>query len=133
MMSDTVLVTGANSGIGLAAVIERARREFNAVGSVRSEEKARHVRAEAEKAGVTVDTVLLDVTDAVACERVVNDLRPFGLVNNADEEISDDEARRALETMLVAPVRMARLALAHMRTAGGGRIVGHRDGDDIAD
>src|SRR5205823_11294898 len=66
LMSDTVLVTGANSGIGLAAVQELARRGFHAVGSVRSEEKARHVRAEAEKAGVTVDTVLLDVTDAVA-------------------------------------------------------------------
>ena len=127
-MGETVLVTGANSGIGIASVIELAGRGFHAVGSVRSAEKARHLRAEAEKAGVKVATVLLDVTDAEACERVVNDLRPFGLVNNAGaqvtgavEEISDDEALQALETMLVAPVRMARLALPHMRTAGGGR------------
>src|SRR5437764_6395495 len=130
LMSDTVLVTGANSGIGLSAVVELARRGFHAVGSVRSEEKARHVHAAAEDAGVTVDTVLLDVTDADACERVVGDMRPFGLVNNAGaqitgavEEISDDEARQALETMLVAPMRMARLALPHMRAAGRGRIV----------
>src|SRR5436189_164181 len=102
-MSDTVLVTGANSGIGLSAVLELARRGFHAVGSVRSEEKARHVHAEAEQAGVKVDTVLLDVTDADACDRVIADLRPFGLVNNAGsqitgaiEEIADDEdlARR---------------------------------------
>lgn len=129
-MAETVLTTGANSGIGLATVIELARRGFHSVGSVRSEEKARHVHAEAEKAGVAVDTVLLDVTDPDASTRVVDDLRPFGLVNNAGaqatgavEEIPDDEARLALETMLVAPVRMARLALPHMRAAGGGRIV----------
>src|SRR5207302_10097331 len=29
----------------------------------------------------------------------------------------------ALETMVLAPTRLARLALPHMRTAGGGRIV----------
>ena len=129
-MGNTVLTTGANSGIGLATMIELAKRGFHSVGSVRTAEKARHVLAEAEKAGVTVNTVLLDVTDAEGCERIVNELRPFALVNNAGaqitgavEEISDDEARQALETMLVAPMRMARLALPHMRAAGRGRIV----------
>src|SRR5207253_8416059 len=101
---------------------------FHAVGSVRSEEKARHVHAEAEKAGVHVDTVLLDVTDAEACERVIEGLQPFGLVNNAGsqitgaiEEITDEEARQALETMTIAPIRLARLATPHMRAAGRGR------------
>src|SRR5438034_2389680 len=129
-MAETVLTTGANSGIGLATAIELAKRGFHSVGSVRSEEKARHVAAAAEEAGVTVDTVLLDVTDADACARVVEELRPFGLVNNAGlqitgavEEISDDDARSALETMLVAPARLARLAIRHMRLAGRGRIV----------
>src|SRR5436190_14024709 len=114
-MSETVLTTGANSGIGLATAIELAKRGFHSVGSVRSEEKARHVLAAAEEAGVTVDTVLLDVTDTDACERVVKELQPFGVVNNAGaqisgavEEITDDDARQALETMLIAPMRMAR-------------------------
>ncbi|MFN2545470.1 MAG: SDR family NAD(P)-dependent oxidoreductase [Actinomycetota bacterium] len=129
-MGDTVLTTGANSGIGLATAIELARRGFHSVGSVRSEEKARHVKAEAEKAGVHVDTVLLDVTDVERCERIVDQLRPFGLVNNAGvqvtgaiEEVTDDEARHAVETMVVAPIRLARLAIPHMRAGAGGRIV----------
>jgi NAD(P)-dependent dehydrogenase (short-subunit alcohol dehydrogenase family) len=129
-MSETVLTTGANSGIGLATVIELARRGFHSVGSVRSEEKARHVGAEAEKAGARADTVLLDVNDAEACKRVMDELQPFGIVNNAGmqitgavEEISDDEARQALETMVIAPTRLARLAIPHMRIAGRGRIV----------
>jgi NAD(P)-dependent dehydrogenase (short-subunit alcohol dehydrogenase family) len=37
--------------------------------------------------------------------------------------VGDDEARALLETMVVAPMRLARLALPHMRKAGGGRIV----------
>src|SRR6266403_1558968 len=39
------------------------------------------------------------------------------------EDVDDDEARLALETMVVAPMRLARLALRHMRARGEGRIV----------
>ena len=36
----TVLTTGANSGIGLATVLEVARRGYRTVGTVRSPAKA---------------------------------------------------------------------------------------------
>lgn len=125
-----VLTTGANSGIGLATVIEVARRGFHSVGTVRSEAKAAAVAAAAEEAGVEVETRLLDVADAARSEEVLADLRLFGLVNNAGyavtgaiEDIGDDEARRIMETMVLAPMRLARLALPAMREAGDGRIV----------
>src|SRR5688572_29009012 len=80
----TVLTTGANSGIGLATVLELARRGFHSVGSVRSDAKAEVVHAAADDAGVAVDTVLLDVTDPEQCERAITGLPPLhGLVNNA--------------------------------------------------
>jgi NAD(P)-dependent dehydrogenase (short-subunit alcohol dehydrogenase family) len=126
----TVLTTGANSGIGLATVIELARRGFRSIGSARSDAKAQVIHDAAAEAGVEVETVLLDVADAGACEQVMADLRLFGLVNNAGytntgavEDVGDDEARDQLETMVVAPMRLARLALPAMRTAGEGRIV----------
>lgn len=126
----TVLTTGANSGIGLATVLHLAKLGFRSVGSVRSEAKATAVVEAAESAGTTVGTVLLDVTDAERCSAVIEELRPWGIVNNAGysgmgaiEDTTDDEARLHLETMLVAPMRLARLALPHMRDAGAGRIV----------
>jgi len=125
-----VLTTGANSGIGLATVIEVARQGFRSVGSVRSEAKADHVGKAAAEAGVQVETVLLDVTDAAQCEQVIGGLELFGLVNNAGygltgaiEDVPEDEARRLVETMVFAPMRLARLALPAMRTRGEGVIV----------
>jgi NAD(P)-dependent dehydrogenase (short-subunit alcohol dehydrogenase family) len=130
-LRDAVLTTGANSGIGLATVIEIARRGYRSIGSVRSEAKAKGVRAAAKQAGVTVETVVLDVNDADACEDVLDDIGDlYGLVNNAGygltgavEDVTDEEARAILETMVVAPMRLARLALPSMRAAGRGRIV----------
>lgn len=129
--AQTVLTTGANSGIGLATVLEVARKGFHSVGSVRSATKAEIVHAAAAHAGVEVDTVLLDVTDPARCDEVIGGLPPlYGLVNNAGyavtgaiEDVGDDEARQLFETMVHAPMRLARLALPGMRDQGGGRIV----------
>lgn len=125
-----VLTTGANSGIGLATVLEVARRGYRTVGTVRSPPKADLVATAAREAGVEVETAILDVTDGDAAADVVDRYRPYGVVNNAGqpvtgaiEDVGDDEARTALETMVVAPMRLARLAMPHMRDRREGRIV----------
>jgi len=125
-----VVTTGANSGIGLATAIALARAGYRSVGTVRSEKKAQVVRREAKKAGVRVHTVVLDVTDAKRCRQVIDRLRPYGVVNNAGyavtaavEDVGDAEARAILETMVIAPMRVARLALPHMRGRRDGRII----------
>ncbi len=129
-MTRTALVTGANSGIGLATAIELARRGHHTVGTVRSKAKAKVLRAAAADAGVEVETALLDVTDPDRCASVVERCRPDILINNAGyaqtapvESVDDAAAEHLLATMLVAPIRLARLALPHMRDAGWGRIV----------
>ncbi len=130
--ANAVLTTGANSGIGLATVIELAKRGYRSIGSVRSETKAKVVHEAAADAGVRVETVILDVTDADECRAVIDDLDVdlYGLVNNAGygmtgaiEDVTDDEARHLFETMVFAPMRLAKLVLPGMRHAGQGRIV----------
>lgn len=130
MSERVVLTTGANSGIGLETALEVARRGFRSVGSVRSRAKAKVLKEAAEAAGLEVETVILDVTDPAACATVIEDLKPYGLVNNAGfpasgaiEDVDDEQARLALETMVLAPARLARLALPHMRTRRDGRII----------
>ncbi|MCU1380062.1 MAG: putative oxidoreductase [Acidimicrobiales bacterium] len=129
-MTKTVLTTGANSGLGLASALEVARRGFRSVGSVRSPEKAKQVAVAAAAAGVDVETVQLDVDDPTRCAAVIDELRPWALINNAGyvdqrrvEDVGDEDARHQLETLVVAPMRLARLCLPHMREQGGGRIV----------
>ena len=134
-MTKSVLVTGANSGIGLVTALELAGAGWDVVGSVRSEQKAQAVHTAAAERGVTVRTVQLDVDDAASCAQGVAEAQAltgglYALVNNAGyaqsgavEDVTDELARAQLETNLVAPVRLARLVLPGMRERGEGRIV----------
>ncbi|MGR7002845.1 SDR family oxidoreductase [Yinghuangia aomiensis] len=126
----TALVTGANSGLGLASALELARGGLRVVGTARSADKARKVEAAAADAGVPVETRILDVTDAAGCKDVVEDVRPDVLVNNAGgtcyapvADVMEEEARHHVETAVFAPIRLARLAIPHMQDRGWGRIV----------
>lgn len=126
----TAITTGANSGIGLATVLELARRGFRSVGTVRSDDKAAMVAEAAHDADVTVETAQLDVTDPERCAGVIDQYKPYALINNAGysitgsiEDVTDAEAHAAFETMVFAPMRLARLAIPHMRENHGGRIV----------
>ncbi|WTW92896.1 SDR family oxidoreductase [Streptomycetaceae bacterium NBC_01309] len=127
----TALVTGANSGLGLACALELASGDgMRVVGTVRSAEKGEKVRMAAEEAGVVVETRVLDVTDAAGCKDVVDEIRPDILVNNAGgtcyapvADVMEEEARHHLETSLFAPIRLARLAIPHMQERGWGRVI----------
>ena len=135
-MARSVLVTGANSGIGLVTCLELASAGYDVVGSVRSAAKADLVERAAAAKGVVVRTIELDVDDAASAEaglKAFADLTgagPWALVNNAGyaqtgaiEDVSDELARRQFETNVFAPMRLSRLVLPGMRERGDGRIV----------
>jgi len=133
-MTRTVVVTGANSGIGLATALELAANGYDVVGTARSAEKADDLLAAAADRGLTVRTSVCDVGDAESTEKAFAEIAAgseiWGLVNNAGfaqagavEDIDDDAVRYQLEVNLVAPARTARLVLPAMRRRGGGRII----------
>jgi NAD(P)-dependent dehydrogenase (short-subunit alcohol dehydrogenase family) len=130
MTTRTCLVTGANSGLGLATAVELAKRGHRVVGTVRSKAKAEPLHRAADEAGVEIEHRLLDVVDAERGAEVIDEIRPDVLVNNAGygmsapvELVDDAEASQLLDTMLLAPVRLARQAIPHQRERGGGHIV----------
>ncbi|HEX2046683.1 MAG TPA: SDR family NAD(P)-dependent oxidoreductase [Acidimicrobiales bacterium] len=123
-MVRTVLVTGANSGLGLATSLHLAELGFHVVGTARSEEKLEIL----EKEGI--EGAVLDVTDRAGCEALVGRVEPWGLVNNAGYmnvgrvvDVEPDQALRQLDALVVAPMHLAALALPAMRRRGSGRIV----------
>src|SRR5258708_1980286 len=103
-MSDTVIVTGASTGIGRATALHLAATGFRVLAGVRSE-------ADGAALGPTVEAVLLDITDgdqiAAAMARL-DGTRLAGLVNNAGvgvggplELLDLDDLRRQFEVNLV--------------------------------
>ncbi|HSH23706.1 MAG TPA: SDR family NAD(P)-dependent oxidoreductase [Acidimicrobiales bacterium] len=129
-MVRTVLVTGANSGLGLETALHLARLGFGVVGTARSLAKADSLAKAASEAGVAVETAVLDVTDGDRSEALIHRIEPWAVVNNAGYmnlgrvvDVRAEDALRQLETMVVAPMRLAALALPAMRRRGEGRIV----------
>lgn len=125
-----MLTTGANSGIGLATALAVAQAGFRSVATVRSEAKAQPLFAAAEAADLAVEVELLEVTDADAGARLIERHQPYGVVNNAGinavaaiEDTDDEEARSIMDVNVLAPLRLARLAVPYMRAQGGGRII----------
>lgn len=128
-----VLVTGANSGIGLASVLRLAARGWDTWGTVRSAAKADVLADAARQAGVasSVHPVVLDVSDHDAVVARWPELPGFhAVVNNAGyselgavEEVSAEQAKRQLDVNLIAPAVVASCALPAMRARHAGRIV----------
>jgi NAD(P)-dependent dehydrogenase (short-subunit alcohol dehydrogenase family) len=128
-----VLVTGANSGIGLATALRLARRGWEVWGTARSRAKAEALADAARdaKSGGRVRPLVLDVSDHDAVVEVWPELPDFwGVVNNAGytelgalEEVSARQARAQLDVNLIAPAVVSACALPGMRRLGGGRIV----------
>jgi NAD(P)-dependent dehydrogenase (short-subunit alcohol dehydrogenase family) len=128
-----VLVTGANSGIGLATTLRLAGRGWETWGTVRSKAKARTLTDAAEQAGVAerVHPVILDVSHHDAVVAHWPELPPFyGVVNNAGyselgaiEDVTAKQARAQLDVNVIAPAVVSSCALPAMRQRGSGRIV----------
>lgn len=132
----SVVITGANGGIGLATALDLADNGFDVIGTVRSDSAARNVADAATAAGVRIRTVLMDVANdeetAAGWEEIaaLTGGGPWALVNNAGlaqagavEDVDDQAARRQIEVNLLGPARLMRLALPKMRERGDGRII----------
>jgi len=115
-MSQTVLVTGASSGIGQATARLLTEQGFKVYGTSRKPDG---------------NLIPLDVRSDDSVRACVERVGPIDvLVNNAGytlmgaaEETSVDEAKAQLETNFFGVVRMVNAVLPAMRKAGAGKII----------
>jgi 3-oxoacyl-[acyl-carrier protein] reductase len=130
-----VLVTGASRGIGRAVALELGRLGATVVGTATSADGADAIGAALAEAGVAGRGMVLNVTDAAACEALVSQVdKEVGaisiLVNNAGitrdnlaMRMKDDEWDSVIDTNLKAVFRMCKLMMRSMMKARGGRII----------
>ena len=88
LQGQVALVTGASRGIGRAIALELGRLGATVIGTATSEAGAADIQAGLDAAGVSGRGLMLNVTDAAACEAALADIeKAFGpvliLVNNA--------------------------------------------------
>jgi NAD(P)-dependent dehydrogenase (short-subunit alcohol dehydrogenase family) len=132
-MTDTVLITGTSSGIGLTTAIAAAKAGWRVVATMRDTGKATALREAAAAAGVTdlIDIRALDVVDAAAAAACVDGVvRDYGrldaVINNAGvghlgtlEQESIDDVRTVFEVNFFGVLNVTKPALPHLRASAG--------------
>ncbi len=141
--SKTVVVSGGTYGIGRGIVVELARRGWNVLGfgldsrqpGSAAEGGVEDTRRALADAGLAGEILQADVSRATDVERVMEHAlscfgRVHGVVNNAAIRptgtiLETDEAMfdRVIEVNLKGQFLLCKVAIAHMREAGGGAIV----------
>ena len=132
-MNKTVLITGATSGMGKETALLLAEHGYNVYAGVRN--ASQELLDEAEKRGVKVNTVNLDVQDTVSIQKAVEHVMAKEgkidvLVNNAGfgllatlEEGTDEEIFQQFDVNVFGLIKMTRAVLPHMRQAQSGVII----------
>lgn len=134
-MSKRAVVTGANSGIGLATALRLAADGYEVFAGARRAEGLEAIATAAATAGATdVHPVTLDVCDDASVASAFAEISAGGpvdvLVNNAGitgagsvEETPIDVYQAMFDTNVLGVVRCTQAVLPGMREAGSGRIV----------
>lgn len=130
----TIVITGASSGIGLVTARMAARRGARVVLAARSEEAIRRLAAEINSEGGKAVYVVADVGKEEDVRRIAETAtQRFGgfdtWVNNAGVsiygkilEISDEDHRQLFETNFWGVVYGSRIAAEHLKRRGGALI-----------
>lgn len=131
----TIVITGASSGIGRETAVEAGARGANVVLAARGEPALHEVAREIEAAGGRALVVPTDVGDRAQVERLAGAaVEHFGRidtwVNDASvsvyatvEETTPEEFERVVQVNLMGTVYGCKAALPYMKQQGGGTLI----------
>jgi len=135
LANKVAIVTGGTQGIGKATALRLAHEGARVVVAARGRELLDRTVGEIAAAGARAHAVSADVSKGEDCERLVKEaVAAFArldiLVNNAGtsatgefDAVTDATWQADFDLKLFAAIRLARLAIPHMKAQGGGRIV----------
>lgn len=134
LADQTVVITGASSGIGLATAMEAAKRGAAVVLAARSREVIEEVARKLNASGGRALAVCADVTvrselDAIAAQAIERFGHLDTWVNNAGvaiygklEDVDEADSRRLFDVNFWGVVNGSLTALPHLRRFGGALI-----------
>jgi 3-oxoacyl-[acyl-carrier protein] reductase len=131
LQDKVAMAAGGSRGIGKAVALTLAAEGCHLALAARGEEALRQAAAEVEATGVQALAVPCDLTRAEDGERLVRaTVERFGridvLVNSIHFSAPGDADavwEQSFETLFLPAARLTRLAVPHLREAGGGAIV----------
>ncbi len=136
-MSNTrvVVVTGASTGLGLSIAIQAARQGAKVYATMRNLNKRDALDNAAEKAGVTVNVLPLDVEDTASVESAIDPVisaegRLDVLIANAGvgyarstEQASESDIAWVMDVNFMGVVRCVKAVMPTLRQQRSGRVI----------
>ncbi len=134
-MAESVLITGASTGLGKEMALYLAAQGFQVYATMRDMSGADSLHATAKHRGVELHILPLDVTDKASIDKAVETMVRdtggiYGLVNNAGiglrgyfEDLANAEIRQLFDANVFGVMEVTRAVLPHMRREGRGRIL----------
>lgn len=129
--SQSILITGAGSGIGRGVALYLARAGYRIIATDLSLEAAQSTIDEILKLGGQGSAYAMDVTSEAATQAVFDSEGEIhGIINNAGiqhidpiEDFPKDKWETLIKILLVGPAIATGIAVKHMRENGYGRII----------